>query len=348
MGDQIVTTMTTKKIVKPLFALAICTLFIGGSSVFTGCSPDKPVTNDSDTVVAPPKGPRVSGPDFNADSAYAFIEAQVAFGPRVPGTPGNLACANYLKDKLTSFGLTVNVQEAPATLYTGRSITMRNIMGSFKPERTERILLVAHWDTRHIADRDTDKMDQPIDGANDGGSGVAVLLEIARVIGEKDPNIGVDFLFVDAEDHGMPGGASETWCLGSQYWAQTAKPEYVKTVRYGILLDMVGAKGAVFPREGTSMYYASDVVEKVWSSAANLGLGNMFVNSVTGQTVDDNLFISKYSSIPCIDIVHYDPSEQDYGPTHHRHTDNMDNIDVNTLDAVGRVLLDVIYNEKVK
>lgn len=128
MGDQIVTTMTIKKIVKPLFALAIGTLFIGGSSVFTGCSPDKPVTNDSDTVVVPPKGPRVSGPDFNADSAYAFIEAQVAFGPRVPGTPGNLACANYLKDKLTSFGLTVNVQEAPATLYTGRSITMRNIM----------------------------------------------------------------------------------------------------------------------------------------------------------------------------------------------------------------------------
>jgi len=332
-----------KKLISPLITLVIALVAIQQ----TGCSSDQPTNTPIDTVETP-KAPRVEGPKFNADSAFQYISAQVAFGPRVPGTSENTACAMYLKDKLASFGLTVTVQEAPATLYTGRAITMRNIMGSYKPERTDRILLVSHWDSRHIADRDTARVTEPIDGANDGASGVGVMLEIARVLAEKDPNIGVDFLFVDAEDHGQPGGASETWCLGSQYWAQKTSAEYVKTVHFGILLDMVGGKGAVFPREGTSMYYAADVVEKVWSAAGNLGLGNLFVNSVTGQTVDDNLFINKYSSIPCIDIVHYNPAEQDYGPTHHRHTDNMDNIDVNILDAVGRVLLDVIYNEKVK
>ncbi|HTF04482.1 MAG TPA: M28 family peptidase [Bacteroidia bacterium] len=340
--------IATKNIFKSLVAVAACLFLVTGTVVNTGCN-DAPVITDTGSVNTP-KVPRVPSPAFNADSAYKYIEAQVAFGPRVPGTPGHAACANYITEKLKSFGLAVTVQEAPATLYTGRAITMKNIMAQYKPERTDRVLLVAHWDTRHIADRDTDTsfMSKPIDGANDGGSGVAVLLEIARVIGEKDPNIGVDFLFVDAEDHGQPGGSNESWCLGSQYWAQNVKSDYVKTVRYGILLDMVGAKGAVFPREGTSMYYASNVVQKVWSSAANLGYGHMFVNSVTGQTIDDNLFISKKAGLPCIDIVHYDPAEQDYGPTHHRHTDNMDNIDTATLGAVGKVVLDVIYNEKVK
>jgi hypothetical protein len=335
---------------KVIATLTIVLVFILNFQ-FSGCSPDDPNGNGSDSGnVPPPKVPRVSSPAFNADSAYSYVEAQVAFGPRVPGTPEHAACAKYIEEKLKSFGLATKVDEAPATLYTGRSIVMKNIMAQYKPERTDRVLLVAHWDTRHIADRDTDTsfMSKPIDGANDGASGVAVLLEIARVIGEKDPNIGIDFLFVDAEDHGQPGGPNESWCLGSQYWARTVKPEYVKSVRYGILLDMVGAKGAVFPREGTSMYYASNVVEKVWSSAANLGYGNMFLNSVTGQTVDDNLFISRGAGIPCIDIVHYDPAEQDYGPTHHRHTDNMENIDPVTLGVVGKVVLDVIYNEKVK
>jgi glutaminyl-peptide cyclotransferase len=312
------------------------------------CSPNNNGGTDVDTANKVPPVPRVAAPAFNADSAYEYIRTQVAFGPRVPGSKEHAACAQYIQDKLKSFGLNVTVQKANATLFNGKTVEMQNITGAYKPERTERILLVAHWDTRLMADRDTARVNEPIDGANDGGSGVGVLLEIARVVSQKDPNIGIDFLFVDAEDQGQPSGAAETWCLGSQYWAQNVNSEYVRTVKYGILLDMVGARGAVFPREGTSMYYAASVVEKVWSSAAQLGYGHMFVNSVTGQTVDDNLFISRYSSIPCIDIVHYDPSEQDYGPFHHRHIDNMDIIEKSTLDAVGRVVLDVIYNEKVK
>lgn len=330
---------------RSLAIISLLLLFVGAMLIpRCSCSPD-PIGNGDGPDDTTPPPPRVAGPVFDPDSAYSFIEQQVAFGPRVPGTPEHDSCGKWIARKMESFGLTVNVQEAPGMLYTGRMVTMQNIMAQYKPERTERILLVAHWDTRHMADRDDSAIDKPIEGANDGGSGVAVLMEIGRIIGEQDPGIGVDFLFVDAEDHGQPGGEPTTWCLGSQYWAQTAKPEYVKTVRYGILLDMVGARGAVFPREGTSVHYASDVVAKVWNAAHGLGYHDLFVNSVTGETVDDNLFINQYARIPTIDIVHYDPAEGDYGPFHHRHTDNMDIIDKATLDAVGRVVVDVLWNE---
>ncbi len=338
--------MTMRSVLKPLIVVAGFLFLVTVTTSTPGCSPVEPVcdTCDPDT----PPVPRISGPDFNADSAYAFTKAQVDFGPRVPGTPEHAKCAEWIVAKMKSYVDTVVVQEAPTTIM-GKMVTMKNIFASYKPENTNRILLVAHWDTRYIADRDLDTTfrGKPIDGANDGASGVAILLEIARVISEKDPNIGVDFLFVDAEDQGLSGGAETSWCLGSQYWAQTVKPEYAKTVHYGILLDMVGGKGAVFPREGTSVRYASNVVEKVWSAAHNLGYKSLFVNSVTAETIDDNRFIIQHSGIPCIDIVHYDPADNggDYGPTHHRHTDNMDNIDVTILDAVGSVVIDVLYNE---
>jgi hypothetical protein len=292
-----------------------------------------------------PKPPRVQGPVFSVDSCYAFIDKQVAFGPRVPGTKEHDSCAAWIARTMKSYGLQVEIQASPATLYTGKMVTMQNIIAKYMPERTDRILLVAHWDTRMMADRDTGRVNEPIDGANDGGSGVAVLMELGRIITEKDPGLGIDFLFVDAEDQGQPSGAETTWCLGAQYWASTVKPEYAKQFRYGILLDMVGAKDATFPREGISVRYAADVVEKVWSSAHDLGYQNYFVNSVIGETVDDNRFISQIAGIPTIDIVHYDASKGDYGPFHHRHTDNLQIIDKATLNAVGRVVVDVIYNE---
>ncbi len=332
---------------RSIIILSLLALFVSVMLLpYLSCSPvdpkDPPCDTCGDSNV--PKVPRIAGPEFNPDSAMAFTQTQVDFGPRVPGTPEHAKCADWIFAKMNSYVDTVVMQEAPTTTM-GKMVTMKNIFAQYKPERTERILLVAHWDTRYIADRDDERQGEPIDGANDGASGVSVLLEIARTINEKDPNIGVDFLFVDAEDQGNSGGAETSWCLGSQYWAQSVKPEYAKTVRYGILLDMVGAKGAVFPREGTSVRYASNVVEKVWNAAKDLGYGAYFVNSVTGETIDDNRFIIQLAGIPCIDIVHYDPSEQDYGPTHHRHTDNMDNIDPASLDAVGRVVIDVLYNE---
>lgn len=326
--------------------LSLLALFIGAMVIpRCSCTPDNNNHPPVDTVVNTPKAPRIPGPVFNADSAFAYTKAQVDFGPRVPGSPEHDKCATYLIDKMKSFGMTVEVQTSPATLYWGKTVTMQNIMARYMPERKDRILLLSHWDSRHIADRDTHDVDKPILGASDGASGVAVLMEIARIITQKDPGIGVDFLLVDAEDCGQPSGAEETWCLGTQYWARTLKPEDAKTYHFGILLDMVGAKNAIFPREGTSVHYAANTVEKVWSAAQDLGYKDLFVNTVTGQTVDDNLYVNKYAGIPCIDIVHYDPVEQDYGPYHHKHSDNMDIIDPMTMDAVGKVLVDVIYNE---
>ncbi len=314
------------------------------AATFFACTPTPPEKEDG--PIPEVKIPRIKGPAFSADSAYAFTKAQVDFGPRTPNSPGHVKCGDYIVSKLKSYGLSVIEQKAPATLWNGIPIMMRNIMGQYKPERKDRILLLAHWDTRLIAENDTARRDQPIDGASDGASGVAVLLEIARILRQSDPNIGVDFLFVDAEDNGNNGGAAETWCLGSQYWAQNMPKGY--SARYGILLDMVGAKGATFPREGTSVYFAAGVVEKVWSAAANLGYGHIFTNDITGETTDDHYFINQYARIPTIDIVHYDTQRQRYGHYHHTHSDNMDIIDPATYQVVGNVLVDVIYNENPK
>lgn len=309
------------------------------------CSPDGPKTPDDSITTPEPKIPRVKGPGFNADSAYLTVKTLVSFGPRVPGTNAHTKAFDFILAKLKSYGLEGKAQTAPAT-YHGAAITMKNVFAQYKPELTDRILLLTHWDTRPVSDEDPQIKDKPFDGADDGGSGVGVMLEIARVLREQDTNIGVDFLFVDAEDGGDNGGPAEGWCLGSQYWAQNMPQGY--KARFGILLDMVGGKGASFPREGTSVYFAPGIVEKVWHAAAGLGYGNMFINDITGETTDDHLFVNKYSGIPTIDIVHYNMQSMSYPEWHHRQSDNLDIIDPSTIQAVGNVLVDVIYNEKVK
>lgn len=323
---------------KKLFCLAA----LLGLLVSCSTDPSGNVNTDSGHSSTPPP-PRVKGPAFNADSAYRNIQAQVDFGFRIPGTKEHVACGDYLVSRLKAYGLQVLTQGADVTYY-GKPVRMRNIMAQYKPERKDRILILAHWDTRPVADEDTKDKDQPFPGADDGGSGAGVILEFARIIQQQDPNIGVDFLLVDAEDGGYNGGESETWCLGSQYWAQHMIPEGY-TARYGILLDMVGGKGAVFPREGTSIYFASGIVEKVWSAAARLGYGQSFTNDRTGETTDDHLFINQYASIPTIDIVHYDMQTRRYPSWHHTHQDNMSIIDPATLQMVGNLLVDVVYNE---
>ena len=208
-------------------------------------------------------------PDFDADSAYAFIDAQVAFGPRVPGTPAHEKCENYIVSSLRKFGAdTVSVQRATVTAFDGTRLPVANIMASFNNGAPRKVLLVAHYDTRPFADEEKEKAKRntPIDGANDGGSGVGVLLEIARQLGQKAPQIGIDMLFTDVEDYGTSEGADSdgSWCLGTQYWADNNP--YVGKTRpvYGILLDMVGGRGAVFTREYTSMNLAPDIVNLVW------------------------------------------------------------------------------------
>lgn len=292
-------------------------------------------------------------PDFNPDSAYYFIEKQVKFGPRVPNTDAHKKCALFFEQKLKSYDFHVIIQEGEVTAFNNKKLSIKNVIAQYDPENKERIMLFAHWDSRPFADRDTKDRNKPIDGANDGASGVGVLLEIARLIQsfEEKPKIGIDILFFDAEDYGQPQESmvtsdTDSWCLGSQYWAKNPPiPDY--KARFGILLDMVGAINAEFPKESSSMYFAPSVVNKVWAAADRLGYSNYFVNKreMRGIT-DDHVYVNTLAKIPSIDIIHYRTREADFGEFHHTHRDTMDIIDKNTLKAVGQTLIDVIYRER--
>ncbi|MDR0573732.1 MAG: M28 family peptidase [Tannerella sp.] len=290
-------------------------------------------------------------PVFNADSAYSYIAGQVAFGPRVPNSEAHKTCAAYLASELERHGFRVFIQEATLTAYNGDQLDARNIIGVFDPDKSRRILLFAHWDTRPYADHDANEANRrkPIDGADDGGSGVGVLLEIARQIGKKAPEAGIDIIFFDAEDYGTPEFIDEykpdTWCLGSQFWAKNPHiPNY--KAEYGILFDMVGAKGATFYKEQTSVRYAGQYVEKVWAAARNLGYGKYFINATGRAFIDDHQYVIEGRRIPCFDIINCDPeSISGFGYYWHTLNDTMDNIDRETLKAVGQTALEVIYND---
>ena len=291
-------------------------------------------------------------PQLNADSAYAFVKAQVDFGPRIPGTKAHAACAVWMEEKLRSYIPDVMVQKGIATTFDKRKYEIKNVIASYKPELSKRILLCAHWDTRPFADRDEgNNLNKPFDGANDGASGVGVLIEIARQLSIAQPEIGVDIIMFDLEDYGQPENSTfppmqDSWCLGSQYWGKNPhKPGYF--AKYGILLDMVGARDAIFPKEGASVYYASSVVDKVWGTASKLGFGSRFINAKSNPITDDHVYVNQLANIPCIVIVHYDVNDSDFFGHHHRVTDNMDQIDAEVLRQVGQTVLQVVFEESV-
>ena len=328
--------MTKQMLRNCIFLLLYCLLF--------ACS-----TEPEQQTKEVPKA-KIEVPIFNPDSAYYFVEKQVSFGPRVISSIPWKNCAIWLEKKFKTYTPNVIVQEAPITTYDGKKHTLKNIIASFSPEKNNRIALFAHWDSRHIADHDTKNQDAPILGANDGGSGVGVLLELARQFSIKNPTIGVDIILFDAEDYGQPEDSKfpimqDSWCLGSQHWSKNPhKVNYY--ARYGILLDMVGAKNATFRKEEISSYYAPNILEKVWRKANQLGYGNHFVFENAKQIVDDHLYVNQITGIPTIDIIEYDPAtESNFNKHWHTHKDDMDNIDKNTLNAVGQTLLEVIYNE---
>ena len=296
----------------------------------------------------------VQVPQFDADSAYKYIQAQVDFGPRTPNSKGHVACGDYLAAKLAEHGAKVISQNAELPAYDGTLLKARNIIGSFKPESKKRIALFAHWDTRPWADNDPNEKNHhtPILGANDGASGVGVLLEIARQINQQQPELGIDIIFLDAEDYGAPQfytgeHREDQWCLGAQYWARTPHVDGYNA-RFGILLDMVGGKDATFFKEVYSEKYAKGINKKVWKKANDAGYGRYFINEVGGQITDDHLFINRLAGIPTIDIIPNDENCElsSFGPTWHTVNDNMDAIDRSTLKAVGQTVLEVIYNEK--
>lgn len=291
-------------------------------------------------------------PVFSPDSAYTFIEEQVAFGPRIPNTSAHQKCAEYLSGTLQRYGATVIMQNFQARAFNGDMLNGVNIIGSYNPDAPKRVLLFAHWDTRPWSDHDPDPSNYsiPVLGANDGASGVGVLLEVARQIGKSSPSIGVDIIFFDAEDYGAPESvASEdphSWCLGSQYWGRNPhQPGYKAS--YGILLDMVGAPGATFYREQISEYFASDIVNKVWKAAHTLGFQTYFRNEPGGSITDDHLYVNRLAGIPSINIIQYNPSgEKGFGDYWHTTNDTMENVDRSTLNAVGTTLLYILYNER--
>ena len=315
-------------------------LVIALASVFSSCSNTE--KDDKHQLVASEN--KVIFPTFNADSAYAFVQEQVDFGPRIPNTTEHQKAGDRIIERLESYGAKVKVQSFEATTYDGVNLQLRNIMASINPSAKKRILLATHWDTRPWASKDVLDPKATFDGANDGASGVGVLLEIARALHNNNkPNVGVDLLFFDGEDWGQEGGNNtDSWCLGSQYWAKN-KGNY--TAYYGILLDMVGAKGAQFPFEGYSYQMAKKVLGKVWTSAAKIGHGQYFVAKREGSITDDHYHVNVTAKIPMIDILHYDPVNGYFGDFHHSTKDNMSIIDKNTLHAVGETLLYVVYAE---
>lgn len=292
--------------------------------------------------------------DFQADSAYNHIVRQVSFGPRVPGTAAHDACRDYIVAKLKEYNCdSVFVQHGTVTAFNGDELPIDNIIAGYNIDATRRILLVAHYDTRPWADKaaDPDERNKPIPGANDGGSGVGVILEIARNLARTMPAVGVDMLFTDAEDYGDESGLAdktETWCLGTQYWVEQGMPPYRAEILpiYGILLDMVGGRDARFYYEHFSEVNAPQTVIKVWSEGESLGYGDRFIRSIGGSVTDDHVFITN-AGIPTIDIIELNNVETNtFPPTWHSHHDNIDNIERSALKAVGETVLNVIYKEK--
>lgn len=292
-----------------------------------------------------------SMPSFCADSAYSYVNRQVKMGPRVPGSEGHTACAGYLISELKRHGAdTVIDQATTVTAFTGDRLPIHNIMGRFNPDVKRRVLLVAHWDTRPWADNDPNEKNHktPVLGANDGASGVGVLLELARQFSISRPSVGVDILFVDAEDYGNSGGFSnnpDSWCLGTQYWIQNMPYGVDDIPAYAILLDMVGGKSAVFNREYGSVRNAPGIVEHVWDIAARSGFSSRFHNEVAGGIIDDHIYLQK-AGIPSIDIIECNNYEtKSFPSTWHTVKDDMDSIDPSTLKAVGQTVLNTVYSE---
>ncbi|AII51490.1 M28 family peptidase [Hymenobacter sp. APR13] len=324
--------------------------------LLTGCPDKKPATTE---VEAPAKLP--AAPAFNADSAYAYVAKQVAFGPRVPNTAAHVNTGDWVINKFRALGLTVREQPFVAMAFDGKMLKSRNIIAQFQPQAARRVAVFTHWDTRPFADKDTKRKNAPLDGASDGASGVGIALEMARVLAAQPdsltPAVGIDFILFDSEDYGYDsstqseltnqlasqetsGGSS--WCLGSQYWSKNLVPGNYKP-EFGILLDMVGAKNAKFTREGISRDNANDVVNKVWNLAAQIGYSDYFLFQDSPGITDDHAFTNQ-AGIRTIDIIDYLPTGQ-FQPYHHTTDDNMSVIDKRTLKAVGQTVLQTVYGE---
>ena len=333
------------------------------SYLLFSCGLRKQTTTDTETQTA-------IGLTFNADSALLFCQQQCDFGPRTMNSQAHDLCEQWIIRKFQGYGMTVIPQKCELKGYDGTTLHSTNIIASYRPELTDRILLCAHWDCRPWADNDPDEANwhKPVLAANDAASGVAVMLEIARLISSNDAakstatadsslctlhsTLGIDFICFDAEDYGFPqwetiDDPGNTWALGAQYWAANPHVSGYKA-RYGILLDMVGGQGAQFYQEIMSKYYAKHIVDKVWRAASVVGYGSSFPTVEGAQITDDHIPVNTVANIPCIDIIPYYPNceQSSFGPTWHTVNDDMAHLDKNTLLAVGQTIIQVLFSEK--
>lgn len=313
------------------------------ATILAACNNEPKKQTQSKVSVPESQMYKQTSPNFNADSAFYYVQKQVDFGPRVTNSPEAKKCGDWIISELKKYTDNVIEQKTSITDFDNIKLNVRNIIAEINPKATKRILLCAHWDSRQIADKDNIDTDKPILGANDGASGVAVLIEVARIIKSNPIQTGIDIVLFDAEDRGKNEYRS-SYCLGSQYWSMHLhQPGY--KADYGILLDMVGAPNAVFTWEENSVLYAKPVLEKVWATAQSLGYSKQFVYFQNGGIEDDHAYVNKNTGIPTIDILHFDETGS-FPDHHHTHRDNMNVIDRSTLKAVGQTLLEVIYTEK--
>lgn len=302
-------------------------------------SPDEP------RFTLDPQGREV--PHFSEENAYEYIEKQVSFGPRYPGSEGHAAAGSFLRERLESYAGTdrVFVQSFDHEGYDGETFTLHNLIAAFNVENPNRILLAAHWDTRPRGEEDPYEPEKPIPGADDGGSGVGVLLELARLFREVPPPVGVDIILFDGEDYGHAGDLDQFF-LGARHWSLNPPVENYRP-RFAILLDMVGGVDAVFPKEGYSMRYAPTLVDAVWQVAAELGFEERFPDRDGALIADDHMIVNRYTDIPMINIIHHDRSDAGgavFPPYWHSQQDDMEIIDRETLRIVGTLMAELIYN----
>lgn len=317
------------------------TLLAAAAAACGGSAKGNAADSSADSPAADGTAVSADVPAFSADSAMAYLTRQMEFGPRVPNTPAHKATGDWLVAELTRRGAVVTEQRADLRAFDGTVLHARNIFARFSPEAGDRLLLLAHYDTRPWADEDPEEANRtmPVPGANDGASGVAVLLETARHIAAKHPGRGVDILFVDAEDYGTDGD-EDSWALGAKYFAQNPPvKDYSPTA--AILLDMVGGDDAIFPAEYFSVQAAPELDAAFRAAAARAGYAQLFPSRIGGGVTDDHVQLIE-AGIPCIDIIDY-RAGTGFCPTWHTLSDDLQHISPATLQAVGSSLLHYIY-----
>ena len=278
--------------------------------------------------------------ELDGQSALNYVKTQVDFGPRVPGTEGHRRMAAWLDSLLRTKADSVVVQSWTHVSKQGDSLDLKNLAARFNPAAARRFLFLAHWDTRPVADNDTGaRAKQPVPGANDGGSGVGVLLAMADALKQTPPNVGVDLLFVDGEDYGVFSEEVDV-LIGSKRYAKNQLPG--PKPEFAVLLDMVGGAGARFPKEGNSITGAPDVVDFVWNLASRMGYGHYFVNETGGSITDDHVPLQN-AGIRAIDVI---PQISEGYPHWHTLGDTLDKLSPETLKAVGDVMLGLIRQGK--